>query len=96
MVCLPYRLRYQKLNNTSKVFTETPEIAADMIVYLTAEKRAWLAGRHINCTWDTREFMSIKDEIVKLVIKMSFQGRREIKGFQACILDVVDRGFRSL
>ena len=56
-----------------KVFTETPELAGDSIVYLTQEKREWLAGRYISCTWDMPELMAKRDEIVegdKLKAKM--------------------------
>ena len=34
-------------------------------MYLTSEKRDWLAGRYINCTWDLPELMGKKEEIVK-------------------------------
>jgi len=47
------------------VFTETPELPGDAIVYLTAEKRKWLGGRYINCTWDMPEVLAKKDEIVE-------------------------------
>jgi len=47
------------------VFVETTELSADTIVYLTKEKREWLGGRYINCTWDMPELMVQKDEIVK-------------------------------
>ncbi|KAF6221774.1 hypothetical protein HO133_001742 [Letharia lupina] len=47
------------------IFTETTELPADTIVYLTQEKRDWLAGRYINCTWDMPELMAKKDEIIK-------------------------------
>ncbi|KAH8681948.1 hypothetical protein BX600DRAFT_447536 [Xylariales sp. PMI_506] len=55
------------------VFTETPELSADSLVYLTAEKRDWLAGRYINVTWDLPELVGKKDEIVagdKLKVKL--------------------------
>lgn len=47
------------------VFVETPELSADSIVYLTSEKRDWLGGRYINCTWDLPELMAKKDEILR-------------------------------
>lgn len=47
------------------VFTETTEICGDTLVYLTREKRDWLAGRYVNCTWDMPELMMKKEEIVK-------------------------------
>ncbi|KAI2783421.1 NAD(P)-binding protein [Daldinia loculata] len=46
-------------------FVETPELSADSLVYLTSERRDWLAGRYINVTWDLPELMEKKDEIVK-------------------------------
>jgi len=33
------------------VFVETPQLSGDTIVFLTKEKREWLGGRYINCTW---------------------------------------------
>lgn len=48
-----------------EIFVDTPEISADTIVYLTAEKRQWLSGRYINCTWDMPEFLAQEEEIVK-------------------------------
>lgn len=49
------------------VFTETPELCADSLVYLTSEKRDWLNGRYINCTWDLPELTSDpkKAEIIR-------------------------------
>lgn len=47
------------------VFVDTPQISADTIVYLTAEKRQWLSGRYINCTWDMPELLAQEEEIVK-------------------------------
>ena len=41
------------------------ELAADAIVYLTKEKREWLAGRYVSCTWDMKELMAKKDEVIK-------------------------------
>ena len=29
------------------------------------ERREWLAGRYIDCTWDMEEFLTKKDDIVK-------------------------------
>lgn len=40
------------------VFTETPELPADALVYLSKEKREWLGGRYVNCTWDSPELTS--------------------------------------
>ncbi|KAI3398346.1 hypothetical protein diail_9438 [Diaporthe ilicicola] len=48
-----------------EVFVDTPQISADTIVYLTAEKRQWLSGRYINCTWDMPELLAQELDIVK-------------------------------
>jgi hypothetical protein len=47
------------------IFTETPELPADTIVWLTAEKRDWLAGRYVNVTWDMEQLEEKKEAIVK-------------------------------
>ncbi|BCR91311.1 SDR family NAD(P)-dependent oxidoreductase [Aspergillus chevalieri] len=47
------------------IFVETPEISADTLVFLTSQKRTWLGGRYINCTWDMPELMAKEEEIVK-------------------------------
>jgi hypothetical protein len=44
---------------------DTPELAADVMVFLTQEKRTWLAGRYISCNWDMPQFLSKEDEIVQ-------------------------------
>lgn len=57
------------------VFTETPELSADSLVFLTKEKREWLAGRYVNVTWDLPELMAKEDDIVKgnkLKVKLDF------------------------
>ncbi|KAF6222871.1 hypothetical protein HO133_000922 [Letharia lupina] len=55
----------ENLNEQEKlVFTETPDISADTLVYLTSERRDWLRGRYINCTWDMLELEAKKDNIV--------------------------------
>lgn len=43
---------------------DTPELAADAIVWLAKERREWLAGRFFNCNWDVKELEDRKDEIV--------------------------------
>ena len=40
------------------VFTDTPEVCADSLVFLTKERREWLSGRYVNCTWDMPELVS--------------------------------------
>ncbi|CAI6092797.1 unnamed protein product [Clonostachys chloroleuca] len=47
------------------LLTDTAELSADSMVYLTQEKRDWLAGRYIDLTWDMPEFLSREKEIVE-------------------------------
>jgi len=47
------------------VLVDTPEMGADSLVFLTQEKRDWLAGRYISLNWDMPTFLSKEDEIVK-------------------------------
>ncbi|KAI8962260.1 NAD(P)-binding protein [Daldinia sp. FL1419] len=54
-----------QIPETRNAMTETPELSGDSLVYLTSERRDWLAGRYINVTWDLPELMEKKDEIVK-------------------------------
>ena len=59
----------------STVLVDKPEVASDTIVFLTQEKRDWLGGRYISCTWDMEEFLGKKDEIVEkdlLKFRMAF------------------------
>jgi NAD(P)-dependent dehydrogenase (short-subunit alcohol dehydrogenase family) len=47
------------------VLTDQPALAADTFVWLTAERREWLASRYISCTWDMEELVGMKEKIVK-------------------------------
>lgn len=40
------------------VFTETTELCADGLVYLSKENRPYFSGRYINMTWDLPELTS--------------------------------------
>lgn len=53
------------LTMTLIVFVDTPELAADSIVFLTSEKRQWIGGRYLNCTWDMPQLMAMEEDIVK-------------------------------
>lgn len=53
--------------------TETPQLAADTIVFLTETRREWLAARYISATWDMPEFLAKEDEVIqggKLKVRM--------------------------
>lgn len=45
--------------------TETPALAADTFVWLTKERRDWLAARYVSVTWDMEELESKREEIEK-------------------------------
>lgn len=47
------------------LLSDQPALAADTFVWLTAERRDWLASRYVSCTWDMEELVSMKDKIVK-------------------------------
>ena len=46
------------------VFTETLDLPADTVVWLTAEKRDWLGGRYVNVTWDMEELEGRREEVL--------------------------------
>ena len=41
------------------------DLPAHTLVWLVNERREWLAGRYVSCTWDMEELLSKKDEIVQ-------------------------------
>lgn len=47
------------------IFIDTPKLCADVVPWLTQEKRDWLAGRYVSANWDMEEFVAKKDEIVE-------------------------------
>jgi NAD(P)-dependent dehydrogenase (short-subunit alcohol dehydrogenase family) len=56
-------------------FLDRPDVAGDTIVWLAAERREWLAGRYVSCTWDMRELGEKRDGIVDedlLKMRMAF------------------------
>lgn len=46
------------------ILIDTPELAGGSIAWMTGERRDWLAGRYISCTWDMSEMMKKKQEII--------------------------------
>ncbi|OAP64261.1 hypothetical protein AYL99_00233 [Fonsecaea erecta] len=44
-------------------FTDSPSLAGDTIAFLTGERREWLAGRYLSCTWDMEELLERQKEI---------------------------------
>ncbi|KIV77074.1 hypothetical protein PV11_08910 [Exophiala sideris] len=45
--------------------TDTPEMVADTLVFLTKERRGWLASRYVDSRWDMEELFEKKDVIVR-------------------------------
>lgn len=62
---VPTELAFNLPADSHSKLVDTPELAADTIVWLTQERRMWLAGRYVSANWDMPEIMSRKDEIVK-------------------------------
>lgn len=46
------------------MLTDTPELRADSIVWLTGERRGWLAGRYLSCTWDMSEVLEKQQQVI--------------------------------
>ena len=44
--------------------TSTPTLAGDTLVWLTKERRVWLAGRYLSSTWNMEEIEGRKEEII--------------------------------
>lgn len=44
---------------------DTPELPADTLVWLTAERREWLAGRYVCGQWDMEEVLGKREKIVQ-------------------------------
>lgn len=47
------------------LLSDQPALAADTVAWLVNEKRGWLAGRYVSVTWDMKELLEKKDEIIK-------------------------------
>ncbi|KAJ5226547.1 NADP(+)-dependent dehydrogenase [Penicillium citrinum] len=47
------------------VLTDTPELAADTLVWLVRERRDWLAGRFVSASWDMEELEQKKEDVLQ-------------------------------
>jgi NAD(P)-dependent dehydrogenase (short-subunit alcohol dehydrogenase family) len=45
--------------------TDTAELAADTVCWLTEERREWLTGRYVSANWDMLELLGKREEIVE-------------------------------
>ncbi|OTA54789.1 oxidoreductase-like protein [Hypoxylon sp. EC38] len=41
------------------------DLPGDTVTWLSSERREWLAGRYISCTWDMKELLERKSDIIK-------------------------------
>lgn len=46
------------------ILVDTPEVVAHTVLWLTKERREWLAGRYISCQWDVEALHARKQEII--------------------------------
>ena len=46
-------------------WTDDVGLCGGFCVWLTKEKRDWLAGRYLVANWDVQELEDLKDDIVK-------------------------------
>lgn len=51
--------------DSKHLLSDKPNLAADTVAWLVNEKREWLAGRYVSVTWDMKELLDKKDEIIK-------------------------------
>jgi NAD(P)-dependent dehydrogenase (short-subunit alcohol dehydrogenase family) len=72
--CKKCHPRFENITDVADL-TDTPELAGDTLVSLTANKREWLAGRYISVNWNIPELYRRQEEIVKedkLKMRMKF------------------------
>jgi len=62
---VPTELAHNMPKDMHFMLVDQPELAADSLVWMTKQRREWLAGRYVSCTWDMEELEARKDEIVK-------------------------------
>ncbi|KAI9881749.1 MAG: hypothetical protein M1823_006540 [Watsoniomyces obsoletus] len=56
------------------VLEDQPELAGDTLVWLTKEKRDWLADRYVSVGWDMEELLAKKNRIVSRdLLKLKLQ-----------------------
>ena len=61
-------------------FTETPELAAGTIVYLSTPHAMYLSGRYVDARWDLEELEHFKDRIESEdSLKMSVLGEARVR-----------------
>lgn len=51
--------------NYRQFLVDTPEMSGDSVVWLTSERREWLAGRYVSASWDMKDLLDKREKIVK-------------------------------
>ncbi|KAF3480013.1 potassium channel [Arthroderma uncinatum] len=72
------------------VFTESHELGADALTFLTSEHRPWLGGRYVSLIWDMQELVMNEEEIVekeKLFFRMDKEASPPVSGTSAADMD---------
>ncbi|KIX00280.1 uncharacterized protein Z518_10419 [Rhinocladiella mackenziei CBS 650.93] len=63
--------------------TDTPQMVADTIVFLTKERREWLACRYVDSRWDMEEFLGRKEAIIRDdLLKVRMQVRLNVQAYR--------------
>lgn len=60
---IPTELALGMPKEVTAILTDTLETASHSILWLTRERRTWLAGRYVSCNWDLEELEARKAEI---------------------------------
>jgi NAD(P)-dependent dehydrogenase (short-subunit alcohol dehydrogenase family) len=56
------------------LLTDTPQMVADTITFLTKERREWLAARYVDSRWDMTQMLERQGEIIeKDLLKVKLQ-----------------------
>lgn len=50
--------------DTLALLGDSPELAGDTVAWVTQQRRDWLAGRYLSCTWDMEELLAKKEHVV--------------------------------
>ena len=50
---------------THGMLSDKAELGAETFVWLTGQRREWLAGRYLSVNWDMEEFETMKDRVVE-------------------------------
>ncbi|CZT18230.1 related to peroxisomal short-chain alcohol dehydrogenase [Ramularia collo-cygni] len=60
---VPTELASNLPENMRHKLQDSPELTGNSLVWLSKEKRAWLNGRYVSCTWDMEELEKMRAEI---------------------------------